>query len=302
MGSRPPLSPFDIACLSSAVGLLLYWAMFMNVLPRLMRPEASTVLPLMSGVIGFVSCALSFIGLTGLIPLVRSKFKPRKTLVLRRSEEGRVVSIGWTEASYVTRTRATKSDGTHFTPKLPGARRHNNAKRVMGVAVLIAVIFGSYASVMVAMGYNAQDVVSGMYSPFMVISSQSMQPVLNYGDLVLVRREPAECVAVGDIIAFNVPSPYDKMAQSPTVHKVVEKLNENGITYFKTKGDNNLSEDQWSVPAENVIGKYTGKVPYIGFVVVFLKSPFGLAAIATLMALSFVYPYFKKRRRGGANP
>lgn len=99
---------------------------------------------------------------------------------------------------------------------------------------------------------------------------------------------------MGDVIAFNVPSPYDGVAQSPTVHRVVEKLTENGETYFKTRGDNNPDEDPWSVPAGNVIGKYAGKVPYIGLVVLFLKSPLGLALIAILIASSLIYSYSKR--------
>ena len=301
MESKSPRNLFDIACLSTAVGLLLYWVMFMNVLPRLMRPQASTTLPLLSGIIGSISCALSYIGLTGLITSARSKPKPNQTLVLRRSEGGGVVSIGWAKAEYITKTGAEKAKTAQPIQVTPKPRNHSKAKHVAIVAASIAVILGSHASLMAMMGYTVQDAMNGIYSPFMVVSSQSMQPVLNYGDLILVRREPTERIAVGDIIAFNVPSPYNLMAQSPTVHKVVEKLNENGETYFKTKGDNNPTEDQWKVPAKNVVGKYAGKIPYIGLAALFLRGPFGLAVISVLIALSFIYPYFNKKQRGGTN-
>lgn len=182
------------------------------------------------------------------------------------------------------------------------ARKHGEAKHVVGVAVLAALVLGSYASMMAAMGYTVQDAVSGMYSPFMAVPSGSMQPALNYGDLIIVRREAAEGIVVGDVIVFNVPSPYDRLASSPTIHRVVEELVVDGETLFKTKGDSNPSEDPWSVSAENVIGEYAGKVPYLGLAVLFLRGPIGLASIAALIALSFLYPYIKKKRGGGATP
>jgi len=299
MKVNPPKSLFGIICLSSAVGLLLYWVMFMNVLPRLMRPEALTILPLMSGVVGAASCALIYLGISDLIASARPKPKAVETLVLRRGEGGRVVSIGWAGAEHVIRARAPAEKGAKPV-RAAQARSHSKAKYV-GVAALVALVLGGYASMMFLMGYTLQDVASGMCTPFMAVSSQSMQPALNYGDLIIVRRETAEGIAVGDVIAFNVPSPYDRWAPSPTVHRVVEKLMVDGRTFFKTKGDNNPCEDPWIVPAENVIGKYAGKIPYVGFIVLSLRSPLGLALAAFLIALASIYPY-SRRKRGGENP
>jgi signal peptidase len=125
-----------------------------------------------------------------------------------------------------------------------------------------------------------------------------MQPALNYGDLILMKGESVDSVDVGDVIAFNVPSPYDKVASSPTVHRVVEKWKENGEIYFGTKGDGNSDADAWSVPAENVIGVYAQfKLPYVGSLVIFLKSPLGLASLALALALVCVYSYYNKKVR-----
>ena len=286
---------FGILCLSSAIGLSLYWTMFlMNNFPRMTRfglnmPEMN----ISTGIVGAVCVVLFTIGI---VSVKARPAKPAKTLVLARNAEGRVVSIKEAEYGRVARGKAKAT-----TPKVkpleeaPQIQKPAKAKYVIGVAVLIALV-GGYASMMVMMGYTLQDVASGMYTPFMAVSSQSMQPVLNYGDLIIVRRETAEGIAVGDIIAFNVPSPYDRWAPSPTVHRVVEKLVVDGKTFFKTKGDNNPREDPWIVPAENVIGKYAGKIPYVGLIVLSLRSPLGLALAAVLIALAFIYPYSKKKR------
>ena len=258
------------------------------------------IVHLSTGVIGSICVALCIIGIITIREIMPAK--PVKTLVLVRSAKGRVVSIN--QADYRS---ATHGKTKEVAPKVKRNRetplqgKHRKAKALLSGSALTAIVLGFYVSMMTMTGYTIQDVTSGMFSPFMAVSSQSMQPVLNYGDLILVRREQAENIEVGDIIAFNVPSPYNLVAQSPTVHKVVEKLNENGETYFKTKGDNNPTEDQWKVPAKNVIGKYAGKAPYIGLAALFLGGPLGLAVISVLITLSFIYPYFKKKRIGGMN-
>ena len=103
---------------------------------------------------------------------------------------------------------------------------------------------------------------------------------------------------IGDIIAFRVPPPYDKIAASPTVHRVVEKWTENEKVYFRTKGDGNPSDDQWKLPAENVIGEYAQvKLPYLGFVAIFLKTPLGVSLLGLALASVFLYGYYKKKER-----
>ncbi|MCL6578984.1 MAG: signal peptidase I [Candidatus Bathyarchaeota archaeon] len=299
MRVKSPKRLFGIACLSSAVGLILYWVMFMNVLPRLMRPEASTILPLMSGVIGTASCALLYFGLSNMIESARSRGKAGGTLVLRRGEGGRVVSIGWAEAGYVVKAnKANKAEApiaseAKQVQKAQRAQKRGKSKYV-GAGVLVVLALVGYVSSMALAGYTFQDVARGVYSPFMVVSSGSMQPVLNYGDLIFVRNEPPERIVVGDIIAFNVPSPYDRVAASPTVHRVVDKWVEDGAVYFKTMGDNNQGEDPWNVPGENVIGKCVWKVPYVGLAVLYLRSPYGLALIASVLAAPFIYSLLRR--------
>jgi len=244
-----------------------------------------------TGIIGAVCVALFTMG------IISVRTKPAKTLVLVRNTEGKVASILQAEYGRVPSGKATAAT-LKVKPDLqaPQPRKHGKAKYVLGAAILIALISG-YASTALVMGYTVQDLTSGMYSPIMVVASQSMQPILNNGDLIFVRREQVENIEPGDIIAFNVPSPYDKLAPSPTVHRVVEKWTENGESYFKTRGDNNYGADSWNIAAKNVIGEYTHlKIPYIGFIFIFLRSSLGLASVTLTLALSSVYDYYRKRR------
>ena len=68
---------------------------------------------------------------------------------------------------------------------------------------------------------------------------------------------------------------------------------EGGEVYFRTKGDNNPSADAWRIPSGNLIGRYVGRIPYVGLPFLFLKTPTGIAA-AALMLLWIFYPQIKK--------
>lgn len=234
-----------------------------------------------TAIIGAVCVALFTVGVIS----VRSK--PTKTLVLVRNAEGKVASILPAEYSMTHgKTKRANSETKSAMATKARLKKHGKAKYVLGVAVLAAPVIG----------YALTALMMGTYSPFMAVSSQSMQPALNYGDLIVLRGEQAKNIESGDIIAFNVPSPYDQLAASPTVHRVVEKLAENGDLYFKTRGDSNFNADTWKVPAENVVGKYVQfKIPYMGFIFIFLKTPLGLASLVLVITFAVVYGHYKKK-------
>ncbi|MEM2685836.1 MAG: signal peptidase I, partial [Candidatus Bathyarchaeia archaeon] len=83
---------------------------------------------------------------------------------------------------------------------------------------------------------------------------------------------------------------------SPVVHRVVEVVLENGVVYFKTKGDANGSEDPWLLPAENVIGRLLYRIPYLGYPAYVLKTnPYIFAIVIVLFAVWLLYSVVKER-------
>lgn len=85
-----------------------------------------------------------------------------------------------------------------------------------------------------------------------VIVSGSMMPELNIGDIVIVKS--AEDYQEGDIISF-------RQGQNVITHRISEILKtENGILY-KTKGDNNNTEDSGMIEIDAIEGKTIGKIP-----------------------------------------
>lgn len=166
-------------------------------------------------------------------------------------------------------------------------------------AVLALVVLAEYA-----VFFGLRVAFRTEYLPFHPVSSGSMVPTLNVGDLIVVRGVEPQLVNVGDIIVFHSPRDHDMLI----VHRVVGINNQAGRLYFETKGDNNPAKDSWSpypgVPETHLVGVVIGKVAYLGYMILALKEPLGMAAIILLTVLVVVYEFIvpavkKSRKKNG---
>lgn len=106
------------------------------------------------------------------------------------------------------------------------------------------------------------------YQPVAVLSG-SMSPTFNRGDAVVIQKltkaEKNE-LKKGDIIQFTSGSKY-------VVHRIVEIGNdEYGNKTFTTKGDHNNGNDAFAVGIDQVVGKVSFVIPYIGYPSVWLSG------------------------------
>jgi ABC-2 type transport system ATP-binding protein len=79
--------------------------------------------------------------------------------------------------------------------------------------------------------------------------SNSMWPLIDKGDEVLIKKIPYEKLTVGDVIAFNFENTSELI-----VHRIVKKLEDDHVKYL-TKGDLLVENDPWVLMKENYIGK-----------------------------------------------
>ena len=108
--------------------------------------------------------------------------------------------------------------------------------------------------------------INNKYVPLIsayTIVTNSMEPNLNIYDLAVdIKVDNNTNIKKGDIITF-VSSNTNSNGQTIT-HRVVDIIEENNITYYKTKGDNNSKEDDLLITKDNIIGKYLFKIPKLG--------------------------------------
>lgn len=103
--------------------------------------------------------------------------------------------------------------------------------------------------------------ISGLFKyHLLAIVSNSMIPYFSRGDGVLIEKISKDDVGtlkIGDVVAYNYGNKL-------VVHRIVEITKNRNKYLFKTKGDNNLSVDSWTVSDEMVYGKVICTIKYIG--------------------------------------
>ena len=106
------------------------------------------------------------------------------------------------------------------------------------------------------------------YQPIAVVSG-SMSPTFNRGDAVVIRKlntQEKNKLEKGDIIQFVSGTKY-------VIHRIVSVTNdEYGNKLFVTKGDYNNANDSDKVHMQDIKGKVSFVIPYIGYPSVWLSG------------------------------
>jgi len=144
------------------------------------------------------------------------------------------------------------------------------------LVIAVAIVLG---------GQVGLQLYLGTPTPLLAVESESMEPNLYRGDLVIVRAVDVSTLQVGDIIIFRA-SWYSSSV--PVVHRITEIQNVAGELRFTTKGDNNPSPDPNYRVASDILAKVVGSVRYLGFITLLLLLPGGVWFIVLLLAVFVV--------------
>ncbi len=156
-------------------------------------------------------------------------------------------------------------------------------------------------AVLAALSYVGLAMAWHVDPPFTAVRGTSMEPFLVTGDLVLLHGVDPATLKKGDVIAVVVPKQDRTRYNLPgqVVHRIIAIHHTREGLVFQTKGDNNPGPDVFQTPAANVIGEMTGKVPYLGYPLLFFKSRQGyifLLAVAGVVLLYLLLGFFDQRR------
>lgn len=91
-----------------------------------------------------------------------------------------------------------------------------------------------------------------------VVATGSMEPTIQTGDIVLVCKADPENLKADDIIQYQKDS-------YTVIHRIIEcNEEEDGLTGFITKGDNNNAPDDEAVLPGQVEGRVILVIPKVG--------------------------------------
>ena len=116
-----------------------------------------------------------------------------------------------------------------------------------------------------------------------VVATGSMEPEYNIGDVIIIREKPEEKIKIGDIINYTSENGIDTIT-----HRVVDIIEKDGQNYYKTKGDNNNSEDSELVDYSQVKGTLVFKISKLGTVITKMFTGTGITILFAVIILSYI--------------
>lgn len=157
--------------------------------------------------------------------------------------------------------------------------------------IILVIVFAVIVTFM-SLFSNEDGITNVMgYMP-LNIQSNSMEPTIKKGDMIITKKTDFDELKENDIIS------YLSREQGQTIivtHRIVNEQTINGEKYYITKGDNNESEDDTRVNSSNFVSKYSDiKIPVIGGILTFLQSQIGFFIFIILpLFMLFVYQLYK---------
>jgi len=132
-------------------------------------------------------------------------------------------------------------------------------KKSLSILVVLIFLF------LIFVGYGVG--VNNRFYKLLVVTSGSMSPVFNAGDLIFITRMNSSEAKVGDIVTFLT---RDGLLLT---HRIVEIKNDGEIV---TKGDANNTNDNWTDGWKlgEVGTKYIFKIPKLGYFISWWKGIF----------------------------
>jgi len=166
-----------------------------------------------------------------------------------------------------------------------------------GFSKVIRVIINSISTLLLIVGILAfvfiitsskQGLPSLFGYSFLTVSTESMSPEYNKGDMLLLEKAEADSLKVGDDICFLSTDP--KIKGLPNTHRIHEiKFDKNGERYFVTKGVANIKPDDYFVYDDQLVGKIVWSSAFLGkvFTIIATQEFMFFALIVPLVAIIF---------------
>jgi len=186
-------------------------------------------------------------------------------------------------------------------------KKETSSKKAIVITVILIIVAISSSFLI----YFILQVSLNTSTPIVVVTSPSMSPNINTGDLIFIRgidpafiRNGTEEDKNGDVILFDAQGLWIGAPSIPVIHRVVNKRNNSGVWEFLTKGDANNYRDGY--PAEawvsegKIFGVVVGMIPAIGWVKIILTDS-GLlipliAIVLFLIIASIIWDVYKEQQ------
>ena len=182
--------------------------------------------------------------------------------------------------------------------KLTEAAVWNRKKSSNKIKKRLNIMF--YVILIPLLAYNMALIVQAVVRPnetpaflgykMYVIISGSMQPELEVGDIVVVKKINPNDLKKDDVISF-------RKGQTIITHRIVEVKNAEEKLQFLTKGDNNNTNDKDLVSDKEIEGIVVNKIQKIGKIVLKLRDKTLIILIILIYYIFLMYDQSVQKRK-----
>ncbi len=200
-------------------------------------------------------------------------------------------------------------------------------KTIIAFVLIVAIVLGLFFGLELGLKttYPLLTVESGSMSipydgadSFWLSIMHPFDRTLSIGDIIVVQGVNIKDLNANypnsDIIIFHSPIDGELI-----VHRIIAKETINGITYFQTKGDGNGYPDTWpktptsgldpwdnnnppGVPQNLVVGKVIMRIPWFGWITLFMRDnslglPIIIGVILLLVIIEFIIPIIRENSK-----
>jgi len=184
-------------------------------------------------------------------------------------------------------------------------------KALTKTLLILGIVFCASALVYSGLAFSL-----GLSQPLMLVASNSMEPTISVGDIVVIGSASTARIHLGDVIVYQ-----KSLSNFSVLHRVVCIVNSSSSSCvppfypylscyvppcYYTKGDNNLAPDPWVVLSNDIRGVWTGvRIPFVGMSFICLQLapacvfPWGeisIVALGSVIVFDLGIEYWLSRR------
>lgn len=166
--------------------------------------------------------------------------------------------------------------------------KERNGNTALGVMLNVFGVILMIVPFVIALAMFVPQIAG--YQEYTVVT-ESMEPEIPVGSLVLVKGTDPETLEKGDVVS------YERVRDPGTIitHRVIE--NTPDTRELTTKGDANEVNDLEPVPYDNVVGKVALTIPKIGKLAARFSTLAGKVLLGALLVVGYLLTVLAGRMR-----
>lgn len=165
-------------------------------------------------------------------------------------------------------------------------KRKKNAKITKRIIdIIIIILLYNIILVFISCINKIEDISLFGYKAYR-ITTDSMSPSINTGDVIIVKKVQEEKLQAGDVITF-------KQQDKVITHRITHIDEQDGKKQYTTKGDNNNLEDNEKIEYSEIEGQNVLTIPKLGYFIYALENQIVFLFIILILLITL---FFKIRK------